>query len=369
MSLTSLLKDKNSPLAKFMKETFPDTSQLLKYIRSDVKNYETLRPRHRNYSLVGTAIDYRIRFFFEKPYEYVLLPGSSRLDLVARSIFSEEEIKEQQKIREQIAEERGISTRGIIFFDPETLKGKSKDIFDQIMNQNHIVATLGVDKLPDDYFSQGKAFLNDFGEWLKNYDTRELLTAEEERTLARFTAGLSYFDIIYRSGRVDDLLLKLLKTYETRDFTQGFLKSISNDVVNDLVDLSTLFFNKQQDLLQSKNVHLNPTFDGSCKVGGADADLILDGMLTEIKTTINPQSYIKQDAIYQLLGYLLLDINDEYAISSIAIYFARQGYCWSMDLNKVFKICKSPSMDVKKLREIIIPVLDQCEKYLEEQIS
>ena len=68
---------------------------------------------------------------------------------------------------------------------------------------------------------------------------------------------------------------------------------------------------------------LNPVFAQSSAVGGADADLISDGMLLEIKTTINPR--IDGAWIRQLLGYLLLDTAGEFEVTSLGLYLARQG--------------------------------------------
>ena len=69
---------------------------------------------------------------------------------------------------------------------------------------------------------------------------------------------------------------------------------------------------------------LNPTFEGSRDVGGADADLVVNGTLIDIKTTVRPE--IKPDWIRQLLGYVLLDYSVRHQIKAIGLYMARQGY-------------------------------------------
>ena len=76
---------------------------------------------------------------------------------------------------------------------------------------------------------------------------------------------------------------------------------------------------------------LNPTFAGSAHVQGADADMILNTCLMEIKTTVKAQR--KGEWVYQLLGYVLLDYADQYGIQDVAIYMARQGVVlrWSLD--------------------------------------
>jgi len=83
------------------------------------------------------------------------------------------------------------------------------------------------------------------------------------------------------------------------------------------------------DLIRSPHV-LNPTFAGSPDVGGADADLVIDGCLIDIKATVNPK--LDPDFLYQLAGYLLLDYDDQLHIDTVGIYMARQGmlFTWSV---------------------------------------
>jgi hypothetical protein len=58
-------------------------------------------------------------------------------------------------------------------------------------------------------------------------------------------------------------------------------------------------------------------------VGGADADLVVDGCLIDIKTSISSQ--VKAEYLYQLAGYLLLDYDDLLHLNTLGIYMARQG--------------------------------------------
>lgn len=68
---------------------------------------------------------------------------------------------------------------------------------------------------------------------------------------------------------------------------------------------------------------LNPEFAGAEDVGGADGDFIADGCLWEIKTT--KQSGAQGVWLHQLLGYLLLDYEDEYAIDRAGVLLPRQN--------------------------------------------
>lgn len=76
--------------------------------------------------------------------------------------------------------------------------------------------------------------------------------------------------------------------------------------------------------------HLNPDFgDASTLVGGADADIIIDGALIDIKT--GRKLSFGQNVYNQLVGYYVLSLmggingGDAAELSSVGIYYARYG--------------------------------------------
>jgi hypothetical protein len=82
---------------------------------------------------------------------------------------------------------------------------------------------------------------------------------------------------------------------------------------------------------RGKRCVLNPTFGtGSELVGGADADLIIDDTLIDLKTT--KHLTFGREHFNQLAGYYLLscvggvDDCNEAGINNLAIYFARYGF-------------------------------------------
>jgi len=54
------------------------------------------------------------------------------------------------------------------------------------------------------------------------------------------------------------------------------------------------------------------------------SDLISAGCLIDIKTTVDPK-FTRTRLLYQLLGYVLLDYDDAFAIDSVAVYLSRQA--------------------------------------------
>lgn len=75
---------------------------------------------------------------------------------------------------------------------------------------------------------------------------------------------------------------------------------------------------------------IGPTFTGS-KLMKADADLIAAGLLVELKTTAKRLSLGVVD-LFQVIGYALLDFDDEFSIDTVGIFSARYGHLatWSL---------------------------------------
>ena len=84
-------------------------------------------------------------------------------------------------------------------------------------------------------------------------------------------------------------------------------------------------------------------------VDGADADLIVNGPLIEIKSTT--PCAIRGDWLWQLLGYVLLDYSDQYRINSVGIYMARQGRLFTWDIEDAIRgLCSGEPPAIEELR-------------------
>ena len=142
----------------------------------------------------------------------------------------------------------------------------------------------------------------------------------EEELIARYCIILALFEEVYRSSGASIRHSPITdQEYTTID---ALLAVAQPHWVDDLSNLAWLFHDRYSNLLSAEAL-LNPTFDGSADIGGADADLIIDGYLLDIKTTINPN--IKPEWLYQLVGYVLLDYSDMYQLNGAGFYLARQG--------------------------------------------
>lgn len=139
-------------------------------------------------------------------------------------------------------------------------------------------------------------------------------TGQLSRELIRQILRMSYIDPVLRSGRG--------------------VESIGKDADKlDIVDIEKQFSLIDDKLFKSKNrCLLNPAFGkGSQLVGGADADLIIDDKLIDIKTTRKLE--LTLSAFCQIIGYLLLhriggisSQSEAFTIEQLGIYYSRYGY-------------------------------------------
>ena len=98
------------------------------------------------------------------------------------------------------------------------------------------------------------------------------------------------------------------------------------------------------------SVVCGPSFDGSGFVGGADADLVVDGCLYDVKTTMKPRQGLPRN-LRQLLGYALLDWNDALALERVGFYFSRQGSWLSWALDDLVEQTAAPGATLRQLRD------------------
>jgi hypothetical protein len=297
MSLTSHLDDTSSPIGQFLRTRFAQTATVTRVTNTQLRALTTLRPQPLSgetypYGGIGCAIDYRIRYSFAiTPWEqFVAATGADRL----------------------------LAWADDFDYAASLIAGFTE----------RLAAALA------DIRPVGRA-----------------LAREEEMQLARYCYVLGLFENVFRSGYVADALAeafyshpdKVVKGRSRRKQTDPtaseaeveacvvqLLASVADHWADDLASLGTLATDRLGHLV-SQPVNLNPTFAGSRDVGGADADLIVNGCLIDLKASINP--VIDAKWLRQLAGYVLLDYEDEHHIDSVGVYMARQGALlrWPLD--------------------------------------
>ena len=152
-----------------------------------------------------------------------------------------------------------------------------------------------------------------------------LVTSDEDK-LNRYCIFLAELEKVFRAGYRESSPLSGLRVKNAEILADW----IDGSWLDDLRELSWRFYDHCGDLLALPSV-LNLVFDGSAHVGGADADLIVDGTLLDLKTSIKAE--FKPEWVWQLLGYALLDYSDDFQIAGIGLYMARQGLLlkWNLE--------------------------------------
>ena len=267
MSLTSHLKDKESPVQRFIAETFPNTRPPLADCREAMRESPLILGdgvAGVGYSYVGRAIDYRIR------YHFAITP-----------------------IEDLWAFDGALLVLGEGRWIPERFQ-----LTDACVGGSFKTLDLAVDAIAAH---------------------RRHPTHAEERSLARFCLVLGAFEAVARAGPVTWPPPYFSGSLpETED---ELLELVPDDWVEDAAALGAAFAERYPSWHGADAV-LNPEFAGAADIGGADGDLIADGCLWEIKTT--KERGLKGVVLHQLLGYALLDYDDKYAIDRIGVLLPRQ---------------------------------------------
>ncbi len=177
--------------------------------------------------------------------------------------------------------------------------------------------------LDDDKFLIAKDIIEDVKKLKKDYIKNGVITRELIRQILR----MSYIDPVMRSG-----------------FGAEYIGTDIDEL--DIDDIEKQFLILEPKLFKSKNICLlNPTFyEASSLVRGADADLIVDDKLIDIKTTKNLS--LKLNDFCQIIGYLLLyrisgaDSNygiEDSKINKIGLYYSRYAYLFMFDVNELIE--------------------------------
>jgi hypothetical protein len=283
-------------MGQFIKQQFSQTGALTKDANRQLRDALTLRPVVQTgesypYIYLGTAIDYRIRYAFAiTPYQR-LVAWEGALQLAVQPASSEQDILLDED------EVFKILLITPIFFD----------------------ITRGVAQGPYP-FKLIRQFFEALDAVLKVIQpVGRRLELQAEHLLDRYCFVLSLFE---QAARSNTYLQGPLMQPTVKRSVEELLAIPQQSWIDDMGMLFNAFYDRYQHLLSLPHV-LNPTFAGSGDVGGADADLVVDGCLIDIKTSIAPQ--LKADYLYQLAGYLLLDYDDQLHINAVGIYMARQA--------------------------------------------
>jgi len=154
---------------------------------------------------------------------------------------------------------------------------------------------------------------------------QSLKTGRVTDRLLSSAIGLAKLDVIYRTGRPDLVDLAYIDKRDQDDLRQLVRVIPAGDFKAKAVCV------------------LNPTFgEASGLVGGADADVILDDTLIDIKTT--QKCRLLSNYLHQLAGYYCLyriggvtGVPADKPLRRLGVYFSRYGYLYTVPVTECWQ--------------------------------
>jgi hypothetical protein len=167
------------------------------------------------------------------------------------------------------------------------------------------------------------------------------LARDEWQQLCEMCLVLARLEQYYRAGpNVLPFLVDPLADYghDVRGLATAFASEVTRSDV-DALGLATV--EDHLGLRDAKVLRLGPTFAQSLALGGADADIVHDGTLVDLKSTSKPGPVGKSE-LYQLLGYLLADTDNTYGITRIGFSALRRRRSHYWDASEFLNLLSGP---------------------------
>ncbi len=83
-------------------------------------------------------------------------------------------------------------------------------------------------------------------------------------------------------------------------------------------------------------------------MGGADAQIITNGTILDIRTSAKRKPFTYKNLLQQL-SYCLLDTNNEYSIHTLAWVYTRHSAVFKYPVNKLFKNLNQTRKEFKEM--------------------
>ncbi|MER7196705.1 hypothetical protein CG723_41040 [Streptomyces sp. CB01635] len=313
MSLTSGIHCPRTPLRRFLdRELSAGAHPLRKSFRARDQSDQILMPGPgvgTEAGNVGTAIDYRLRLAFTT---------TDPVDPVARA---------------------GISLTGTYDSDPSQ---RMREVGEELAARLE-ETVLGL-----------------------QLDNRELpmdRAHDEEEDLARMLIAAAWYQVNYRNAYGFAYTpLAITAREDPGAFTLDQLLELPHrDMVADVVAQFYKAADGPLDALRTRSrpedCTPGPTFP-TARIS-ADADLAVDGLLLDFKSTRSTRT-LRQAEAWQLIGYLLLDTTDQYRIDTVGLYLSRSGTLASWPVEEYLELLGACRRDLTVFRSTFTELLEGC---------
>jgi hypothetical protein len=177
------------------------------------------------------------------------------------------------------------------------------------------------------------------------------LDGEQWSELCRLVMILARFEQYVRAGhRVLPHIAEPIITY-SGDLDELALALASEPSMRDLDTLGRITLEDHLGIRDAQDLAMGPNFAQSAALGGADADLIYDGTLLDLKSSCQAR-IVGRDEVWQLIGYLLADTDHRYNIARVGFTALRRrrSIFWSAD-DLIHQLSAGQPCAVEQLRE------------------
>ncbi|MEV0449874.1 hypothetical protein [Streptomyces sp. NPDC050600] len=188
---------------------------------------------------------------------------------------------------------------------------------------------------------------------------------DEEENLARMLIAGAWYQVMARNPYGFTYTpLYLTAMEDPNGFTIDRLLQLPHqDMVDDIVHQLYLATTSPLEALRARTQPQGctggPTFPGANIT--ADADLVVDGLLLDFKSTKHPFTRgLSQQTANQLVGYLLLDTSDRYRIDTLGLYLTRSGVLASWPVEEYLDLLGTCRRDLTTLRTVVAELLTGC---------
>ncbi len=182
-----------------------------------------------------------------------------------------------------------------------------------------------------------EALYRQFSILLEGFELAEqFMVSGDDADLDRAAVLLAWCENIYRIG-VTALTGSLGELVDASESGAELVSKIPALLLADIKALRTGSAPQikvwQQQVVAGERLESNPELEGSQYVGGADADWLISTTLIDCKTTKRLDRPWIRESLFQLLGYALLDFDDYLGIRNVAIWLPRRRLfqTWSLD--------------------------------------
>lgn len=165
----------------------------------------------------------------------------------------------------------------------------------------------------------------------------------DELELSRIAVALARYEACYRGGvRRGDPLIAL----GVNPSTDALLGLCPEGAADELARLTVAARRGLAPLFPAKRIETNPDF--TARGVPADGDLVIDGMLLDLKTV--SRATLQLEWIWQLLGYVFLD-REGRGIDRVGLYLSRHAWLQAWPVDDLLSALAGKSVTEGEIRE------------------